>query len=138
MHFAQTHNGVRVVTGKVMVKLDVLGRVIAFGLDAYPAIGISMDPAQGEAAAIASATAGLSGIEGVTVQPMLSVLPVPVYHGVEHRLVRQIEVSTTEEGIPARWQCWVDANTGELLYRQDQVMRHAPPASAGAELRPSK
>ena len=134
VHFTQVHNGLRVLTGKVMVKLDTQGRVIAFGLDVYSSIGISLDPAQDEAAAIASASSGLTGIEGVTISAALMVLPVPVHHGVEHRLVREIEVRTTEEGLPARWNCWVDANTGELLYRQDRVLRHAPPAAAGAEV----
>ncbi|MBK8338894.1 MAG: hypothetical protein IPK99_02265 [Flavobacteriales bacterium] len=134
VHFIQTHNGLPVLNGRVMVKLDLQGRVIAFGLDAYPSIDIALDPVQNEAVAIASASSGLTGIGNVAVSPQLHVLPVPVYRGVEHHLVRVVEVSATENGMPARWECWVDANTGELLYRQDQVMHHAPPASAGAEV----
>ncbi|MBK6542677.1 MAG: hypothetical protein IPG10_15630 [Flavobacteriales bacterium] len=134
VHFIQVHNGLPVLTGRVMVKLDLQGRVIAFGLDAYASIGISLNPAQGDAASIASASAGLTNIGSVVVSPQLRVLPVPLYRGVEHHLVRVVEVATTENGTPARWECWVDANTGQLLYRQNRVMHHAPPASAGAEI----
>ena len=69
VHFIQVHNGLPVLTGRVMVKLDLQGRVIAFGLDAYASIGISLNPAQGDAAAIASASAGLTNIGSVVGAP---------------------------------------------------------------------
>ncbi|HMQ75025.1 MAG TPA: hypothetical protein PKE21_00270 [Flavobacteriales bacterium] len=133
VHFSQTHAGLPVVFGQAMVKLDGQGRVIAFGTDLYPGIQVEMQPGIGGAAAVANASSGLTGITGSEVNG-LRILPVPGHRSVEHRLVHEVVIHTMEQGIPGRWSCWVDAHSGELLYRQDLVVHHAPPASAGAEI----
>lgn len=133
VHFAQQHAGLPVLFGQALVKLDVQGRVIAFGTDLYPGIQVDEQPAIAEAAAVASASAGLTGITGTEVLGQ-RILPLPGHRAVEHRLVHEVVVHTVEAGVPGRWACWVDAHSGQLLHRQDQVMHHAPPAAAGAEV----
>lgn len=134
VHFTQRHQGVRVLFAHGMVKLDHLDRVIAFGTDLFAGIDIPLTPAISPSAAMASATVGLAGIQSVEYNGEVGILPVPVFRGVEHRLVMEVTVLTREAEVPGRWLCWVDANTGELLYRQDLVVRHDPPPAAGAEI----
>jgi|688.fasta_scaffold03673_27 Zn-dependent metalloprotease len=125
VHFGQRHQGVDVLFGHVLVKLDLQGRVVLFGLDAYPGITTELTPALGEGAASASAQNGLPMV--MSVEPHgLRLLPVPVKHSVQHRLVHEVMVHTAEVGHPGRWLCWVDDLTGELLYRQNQIINHAP------------
>lgn len=125
VHFNQRHQGVDVLFGHVVVKLDMQGRVVQFGLDAYPGIETAMAPVMDGATAGNAATAGLSQVTTVEHQG-LRILPVPVWHGVEHRLVHEVTVLTSEVGHPGRWLCWVDDATGELLYRQNLIINHAP------------
>ena len=125
VHFNQRHQGVDVLFGHVVVKLDTQGRVVQFGLDAYPGIQTAMAPMLDAATAGSAATAGLFQVTTVE-QQGVRVLPVPVWHGVEHRLVHEIAVRTSEVGHPGRWLCWVDDATGELLYRQNLIINHAP------------
>ncbi|MCB0785767.1 MAG: hypothetical protein KDC02_16380 [Flavobacteriales bacterium] len=127
VRYGQRHAGLEVLFGQFMVKLDQQGRVVGFGADVYRDIDLGTTPAIGAGDAAAAAQAGLSGIVDTEVDSDLRVLPVPVYRGAEHHLVYQVTVHTQEAEQPGRYLCWVDANDGELLYRQNFVVNHAPP-----------
>ncbi|MBL8003154.1 MAG: hypothetical protein JNL05_14470 [Flavobacteriales bacterium] len=132
VHFGQRHEGVDVLFGRVLVKMDLQGRVVSFGLDAYPGITTGLSPALSPTAAADAAGNGLVAVTG-TDQRGLRILPLPVMRGVEHRLVHEVVVHTAEVGRPGRWLCWVDDLTGELLYRQNEIINHAPGDDHGAE-----
>ncbi len=122
VHITQRHEGRDVLFSKALVKLDMQGRVIAFGLDVYAEIGTLSTPIATEAQMISAASAGLSDITGGTVVGAERILPVPVIHGVEHHLVREVEVTTNTRSMPGRWMCYVDAVSGKLLYRQNRIL----------------
>lgn len=124
VHFAQRHQGIDVLFGHVVVKLDQQGRAVMFGLDAYPGISTDLTPVLGAPDAEAAAQAGLPMVSAVDPRG-LRILPLPVERGVEHRLVHELVVHTAEVGLPGRWRCWVDDLSGELLYRQNEVINHA-------------
>ena len=136
IHFRQTHAGHPVITGQAMVKLDPHGRVIAFGCDVLPT---RLIPALGTFTE-ASATAASSGLAEVYATEVngLRWLPIPQAHGVEVHLVQEVVVHARANGRPARYQCWVDALSGALHYRQDlnsdAVGCAGEPADAGADV----
>jgi hypothetical protein len=137
VHITQRHDDLEVLFSKALVKLDLQGRVIAFGLDVYAEIGTLATPLATEGQMIASASAGLSDITGATVLGAERILPVPVQHAVEHHLVREVEVTTNTRSLPGRWMCFVDAVSGELLYRQNRIVAegdHGDGQDAGADV----
>lgn len=121
VHYKQVHNGVPVLHGKVKVTLDAQGRVVAFGSDVYPAIPADLDPLLGADYAATVASEGLNNITDVE-QRGLRFLPVPNGHEVDHRLVHELVVINTHHGRPGKYHSYVDARSGELLYRWDLVM----------------
>ena len=131
VHFAQQHNGIPVLQGKLMVKVDQLGRVIAFGADVYDAIPADLEPLLGDAFAATVAGAGLANITDVE-QKGLRYLPIPNGHEVDMRIVHEVVVNNTHHGRPGHYQCYVDARSGELLYRRDLVMTEHAPADHAA------
>lgn len=127
VRFAQQHQGLDVHFAQLFVKMDMQGNVVSFGTDVYDDIAISLVPAIGPQDAVISAVDGLAGVQSTIVSSALGILPVPVYHGVEHHLVYSVDVTAQGGDIPGDFFCLVDANTGKLLYRANRVAAHAPP-----------
>ncbi len=126
VNFTQTYKGLKVETSRITVKMDKLGRVVMWGADVYDNIDISIDPKVSAADAAKKACAGISGVTGTTVSPRLSVLPVPGFKSADHHLVYTVYVNSNEDKIPGRHYTLVDANTGQILYRRNEVMNHRP------------
>lgn len=120
VHYAQRHANLPVLGGHVVVKLDQQGRVIAFGTDVFDVSGMSTVPTLSPATAANSASEGLSGVTS-TEDNGLRILPVPAGEQVDVRLVHEVIVHTVG-GTPGRYRCWVDAQNGELLERQNLVV----------------
>ncbi|MCB9170213.1 MAG: T9SS type A sorting domain-containing protein [Flavobacteriales bacterium] len=130
VHFRQRHEGLDVLFAHALVKLDQQGRVVSFGIDLYPDIDRPLIPTISEADAMASAGTGLGQVISATIAPGPRLLPIPLEHAVEQHLVYEVNVRVQNGDRPGNWLCWVDADNGELLYRQDRVVNEAPPAGA--------
>lgn len=120
VHFNQVHNDAPVIMGGVMVKLDAQGRVIAFGADVHPSIPAELTPMLGADALAGIAAEGVSGVIGTDANG-LRILPVPGERSVEYHIVQEVMVHT-QGARPGHYRCWVDARSGQLLYRFDTVM----------------
>ncbi|MDQ3101223.1 MAG: T9SS type A sorting domain-containing protein, partial [Bacteroidota bacterium] len=70
-----------------------------------------------------------------TIDQGLKILPVPAPDSVDQRLVHQVMVEAFIDQKPARFLCWVDAHTGKLWYRWDQVVEcgHDHTSNDGAD-----
>ena len=124
VHFAQRHQGMDVLFSHVMVKLDQQGRVIAFGLEMERGFELSLVPTIGAGSINSLATQGLDNVQSVVVDQPLGLLGVPDGFSVQHKLVYTATAKTIEaDGTPGDYRCIIDAHSGELLYRQDRVMR---------------
>ncbi len=135
VHFAQAHQGLSVLGAKGMVKFDAQGRVIGFSTDLYNASNVDLQPTVGEGAAMSAAQGGLSTVLS-SEYVGLRLLPVPSGRSVDMRLVHEVLVKTRAEGIPGNYRSLVDAHTGKLWYRSNQVLNcdHGDAADAGADL----
>ncbi len=120
VHYRQEHEGLPVINGHLMVKLDQQGRVVSFSTDVYDAITVATEPTIAFPAAAALAS---EGVDDLSVEDLgLKILPLPVKHEVDHRLVYEVMVHAWKERRHANYLCWVDAHTGELWYRKDRVV----------------
>lgn len=120
--FQQTYSGLRVWGGRAHIVFTEGGRLFAFGSDTYPGIGISTTPglSEDEALGIAQGDIGFQdGIDNVDYRELM-VLPVESGEGaLEYRLAYRFDLRTEDPfGI---WATWVDANSGEILWRENHM-----------------
>jgi len=120
----QKYNGLDVLFGKFTAKLTHDSRLISWGADVYTDIDISIQPSIDAQAAISSASVDMvETITNVSVNPSLKVLPVPYFKSMKYKLVYEVNVETMSASkVPSNWFTWIDANTGEVLYRQNLVL----------------
>lgn len=120
VHFGQEHEGLPVLGAKAMVKFDGQGRIIGFAADLAREITVSATPAVSTDALIVVAKTGLANI--TTTEDMgLRYLPIQAGRTSEVHLVREVVVRTQRGDTPGRYRCLVDAQTGELRYRTNEV-----------------
>jgi len=120
INFRQVHEGLPVLGGRVNVTMTREGRIYVFGADTYAAIDVDATPTltANDAALRARAALAVPSTPGER-DPKLLVLPVHTEGRVEHHLVWQLE-DRTDEPI-GRWLSYVDAHTGDVLWRQNAV-----------------
>ena len=120
--FKQFHNGLEFINSKATVTFTSEGKINKFGLDIHPAISLSTTPSIAEGAAVQNGTAGLQTAVTKVVHYGLGVLPLPGPKEYDYRLVYVFDLETEPvNGIPGNYQTFVDANSGELLYRRNKV-----------------
>ena len=127
--FIQYHNNLEVIGSSLYAKLTNDNKIVAFGMDLFNNINVSVNPTIDTNEAINSATSNITNlVTNISVEDDLKILAVPVYRDYEYHLIYQISFSTTIEHGPAKYLCYVDANTGQLLMRKNMVMYEAPPS----------
>lgn len=133
VHFQQQHQGIPVLRARFTVKLDALGRVLAW--NAGPLVPVhDIPPAvivPGQALELALADMGTHAQATYEGQALL---PVPLEDVHDIRLVHRVFVEYVQQGRPHRWDCLVDAGNGALVYRADRVEDHVHPTAADHEM----
>jgi len=125
--FNQFYNNIEVISSKVYAKLSLDNKLIAFGLDIYNDINISINPIINENTAITAAQQQVNWpITDVSVQEKLMILPIPKNGKYDYHLVYVVKFKTIIEEGPAHYTCYVDANDAALLMRKNEVMYEAP------------
>lgn len=123
-NFIQKYQGLEVLWSRATVKLTPdLKNAVMFGLDVYDDIQLNTQPALSPAQAVQSAVTGLtSAITQTIVEQQLKVLPIPGYRHNDYHLVYVVYVRTTGDGVtPENFFTLVDAQTGDVLYRDDRI-----------------
>jgi hypothetical protein len=119
VNFYQVHDGVRIEGSKVTLVFHRSGRLYAFMSDAFPSVDVPASPSVSRDAAIATAKAGLGfqptrdTEEGVR----MALVPVPENGGLVVRLAYRVELKT--EAPLGRWSTFVDATSGDVLWRDN-------------------
>ncbi len=138
VHFMQTYAGVPVVGARVSLVLTDSGRLAAFGSEFHSTIELDPAPALTATAASRAAQNALPfnpAVDRIEGAPELVVVPVPRFEGgATYRLAWQVRVTTTEPyGI---WRSYVDAATGQIFWRENEVEQLYSGASTGDVERP--
>lgn len=138
VHFEQTHSGYKVLNSDVYVKMTPSGSVIAFGCDVFNDINAPTSATISPSAAIAAAQTGIvDAVTGTSVNSDLFILPIPEFKQNLYKLVYEVHIKTLDAtGIPADYLTLVDAATGTVLSRTNQIKHfgetvnepHAAPA----------
>jgi len=123
VHFQQTYEGLDVVQGRVHLTFTEAGRLFVMGSDYYPGIDVSPVPALSllDAQDIAAGDLPFNdATDTIEEDGQLLVLPVQINESrVEYHLVWQVRIRT--ESPLGRWMNYVDAHTGEILGRDNEV-----------------
>lgn len=120
--FKQVHNGVEILWSRINVRLTQDLKVMMFGLDVHrnvPTLAASITPAT----AIQKAEQAIqTTITNSSVSNDMKIFPFPVDGHYNYRLAYQVNVETINDNkTPGNYLTYVDANDGEILYRQNQV-----------------
>ncbi len=115
VHFGQNVGGVPVFNARVTVRMGNDGRVTQVANHAFPGLDVSTTPAVTPELASTLGAAGLPAGYRATRNPELSVLPLNPESGNDARLTWRVEYTTMDP--PGRWITFVDAVTGDLLWR---------------------
>jgi hypothetical protein len=120
--FQQTYKGLRVYGGRTHLIFTEAGRLFEMGSDVYPGIDISTDPSLSESQALEIAKSGIGFDEGTDQVTHTEILILPVElaeGGLEYRLAYRLDLRVE---VPLGvWATYVDANTGEILWRENQI-----------------
>ena len=140
--FQQTYNGLDVVGGSVRVRMKEDGTVTTIGSDFYPAIAISTSPAISEQSALiyAKAAVGFDALRDSVVSTRLVVLPVvssgqPIYY-LAYEVLLKIEMDSAAGREPAVWRLYVDASSGDILKRQNEIRFDAISGTISGYIKP--
>ena len=131
INFYQEHEGLKVAFSRLTVKMTLDNKVIMFGVDVYDDISISIIPELSIATAENLAGKGLGGSISLSkAEAALLILPIPGNNKNNYKLVYEVMVSGFgEDKIPFRYRTLLDAVDGKVLYRQNEVVTHAPKAN---------
>ncbi|PSR05895.1 MAG: hypothetical protein BRD49_03305, partial [Bacteroidetes bacterium SW_10_40_5] len=132
LNFKQYYQSLEVLNSKVAIRINKQGKVAMFGLDYYNDIQVSLQPSIKEKTAKINAKRGISRNPDKTeVNPDLKVLPIEENSEVSHHLVYEVNVAINESQgkMPAHYYTLVDAHSGAVLYRQNQVHTADPEAT---------
>jgi Secretion system C-terminal sorting domain/Thermolysin metallopeptidase, catalytic domain/Peptidase propeptide and YPEB domain len=133
-HFKQTHNGKEILNSDLYLKLSKQNDLIVFGLDVFKNIP-NVDATIDLNTAKTYAQRNIKGITNVSADGVVKILPVEGSQMYNYYPVYEITVETmNENSIPAKYYTLVNANTGDVLYRQNLVKEfdHHPSKSANA------
>ena len=128
LDFLQTYNGIKVHDSRLYVKTTKDDKLVTFGLDVFSDINLSTIPSISANNAISSATLGISSsISNINLNSELKILPVPEYNKYTYHLIYEVEFETKISIGPAKYLCFIDANSGELLMRKNTILYETPP-----------
>ena len=129
-NYSQSFKNLDVIDSRLYIKLSTNDEVIAFGLDVFSDINISVNPTISPEEAILSSCSNLSyPIINSAVEDNLKILPIPSNGKYIYHLVYIVKINTKISQGPANYLCYVDANSGELLMRKNEVQYEAPQSS---------
>jgi len=131
LDFYQTYNGLKVHDSRLYIKTTKDDKLVTFGLDVFSDINLGVLPSISENDAISNATYGIANtISNVTVKTDLKILPVPEHNKYTYHLIYEVEFETTISVGPAKYLCFVDANSGKLLMRKNTILYETPPQAS--------
>lgn len=132
--FRQAVDGIDVQESQVVLAIHDSGRLFAFGANLYD-VDVPTTPllAPSEAVEVARASLPYDPTLPMTPGPdRMAIVPIHLAPGsVQFQLAYVTDVPTTAP--LGMWRTWVDAHSGEILYRENQV-EHAYEGSSGGDV----
>jgi hypothetical protein len=120
--FSQEKEGIQVLFSEVELRIFENGQVMAFGADFYRNIELSLTPSISYNEARSLSTKELmfdSATDRINGQEKLYILPRRIRREVEFHLVYKVEITT--ENPEGNFLAFVDAHSGEIIWRHNRV-----------------
>ncbi|HVP58329.1 MAG TPA: FlgD immunoglobulin-like domain containing protein [bacterium] len=140
--YQQTYRGLDVIGGRVSIRLTEQGIVTTFGSDFYPDITLATSPALSEASAIVLAKQDVSFQEPGDKVLSSRLVILPQERGNEAIYYLAYEVRLRVQGDPAAgrdpalWRIYLDANSGDVLRRQNEIYYDAVFGNVSGYIKP--
>ena len=132
--FSQRYNGIDILDSRLYIKMNKQNEVIMYGLDVFSDVNLSINANISHNQAFMFAKQDLPfPITEYNINENLKILPIPNQGKYEYRLVYIVNLVTKNNIGPANYICYVDANTGELLMRNNQIKFELPQANIHVE-----
>ena len=132
--YTQSYHDLEVLDSRLYIKMNKNNEVVVFGLDVFSDIDISIIPTFSASSSLISAKQNLPfSITDSDIEESLKILPIPKNGNYEYHLVYVVHLSTKTNIGPAEYVCYVDANTGELLMRRNEIKFELPQATIHVE-----
>ena len=132
--YTQSYHDLEVLDSRLYMKMNKNNEVVVFGLDVFSDINISIIPTFSASSSLVSAKQNLPfSITDSDIEESLKILPIPKNGNYEYHLVYVVHLSTKNNIGPAEYVCYVDANTGELLMRRNEIKFELPQATIHVE-----
>ncbi|MFH1221265.1 MAG: T9SS type A sorting domain-containing protein [Candidatus Eisenbacteria bacterium] len=125
--YQQTYRGLDVVGGRVHVRLLEGGTVTTFGSDFYQDIAVSPISSLSEDACLAAAKndVGFDSRTDTVLSTRLMVLPIARGNSATYYLAREVRLKIESDPAagrePAIWRTYVDAGSGEILVKHNEI-----------------
>ena len=133
-NYTQYYKGLEILDSRLYIKMTQNNEVVVFGLDVFPDLKLSINSTILKDAAVISASQNLPfNITKHNVESELKILPIPVNGKYEFHLVYVVNISTKNHIGPAEYLCYVDANSGDLLMRNNKIKFEATTANVHVE-----
>ncbi|MFP4528815.1 MAG: T9SS type A sorting domain-containing protein [Candidatus Kapaibacterium sp.] len=135
--YRQMYRGVEVLHSEIELRIFENGNVMAFGADYYDDIDVPVVATISESEAIASA------IDGINYNPKSDktlaagkkfILPVKKGYSVDYKLVYEVNVNQPRK--MQRWSAYVDARSGKLVRRRNEIPRATETLTATGGVKP--
>jgi len=135
-NYVQYHEGLEVINSRLMLKFHANG-IVAYGCDVYPNLDLNTTPIIDESEALGTAMDGIQiEILDSQMSSELKILILPEAVQSAH-LCYEIYVNAVgDDMVPSKYKCLVDAHSGQLIYRLDEVksINKCPKCKKGREI----
>jgi len=138
--FQQRHEGLDVEGGRVDLRVHEDGRLVVFGSDWLPGVTVDTRAARfprGVSDARARLAVGFDAARDRALGGERVVLALPKGDGgLDYRLVDRVKIQTMDP--PALWRSYVDANSGEILARENDLRYDTLVGQVTAKVHPAQ
>jgi len=120
--FVQKKGAAEVLDSRVTVQFNKENEVVKFGIDYHHHIQVDMSPTLTIAQVEARAENGIHNITSVYTDLETKILPITDNERYTYHLIYEVTVNAmSHEGIPQEFKTYVDAHSGDILYRRNMV-----------------
>ena len=132
--YTQYYKDLEVLDSRLYLKMNKNNEVVIFGLDVFSDINSPVIPTLSLSDALISSQQNLPFlITESNIEEKLKILPIPENGKYTYHLVYVVHLNTQNNIGPAEYLCYVDANSGELLMRRNEIKYEVQQANVHVE-----
>lgn len=134
--YQQVYNGLEIINSRISVRFNMNKDLVMFGVDYFNNVDVNTNPSISGDQAIKMSNEELKlQSYNIEKEPELKIFPLPTEDKYNFDLVYETIVSgTNEDNTPADLYLLIDANSGEVIYKQSLISTGEPTAKIVADV----